>query len=138
MNKTAIEKSPPIDDRRRILVVEDEEINRSILEMILKMDYQVLIAEDGESALGIIEENTKTLSLVLLDLILSGMSGMEVLRRIRSMPQYQDIPVIVASGDQSQEIECLDAGASEFIQKPYPEPGVILARIRRAIELFEN
>ena len=138
MNKTAIEKSPPIDDRRRILVVEDEEINRSILEMILKMDYQVLIAEDGESALGIIEENTKTLSLVLLDLILPGMSGMEVLRRIRSMPQYQDIPVIVASGDQSQEIECLDAGASDFIQKPYPEPGVILARIRRAIELFEG
>ena len=83
-------------------------------------------------------ENKTVLSLIILDLIMPGMQGQEVLRRVRADSEYQDIPVIVASGDQSQEIECLNAGASDFIQKPYPEHGVILARVRRTIELFEG
>ena len=66
------------------------------------------------------------------------MPGLEVLQRIKTAPDTQNLPVIVASGDQSQEIECLNAGASDFIQKPYPEPGVIIARVHRTIELFEG
>ena len=130
---------PRFDDgRRMILVVEDEEINRAILGSVLESDYAVIFAQDGEEALRAVEENKESLSLVILDLIMPVMPGMEVLRRIRQESAYQDIPVIVASGDQSQEIECLNNGASDFIQKPYPEPGVILARVRRAIELFEG
>ena len=67
-----------------------------------------------------------------------NMTGEEVLRGIRGTDEYQDIPVIVASADLSMEIECLNIGASDFIRKPYPEPGIILARVRRAIELFES
>ena len=126
------------DGRRLILVVEDEAINRGILGMILEKDYAVIFAVDGEEALRAVEENRDDISLVILDLIMPNMPGLEVLRRIREAAEYQDIPVIVASGDQSQEIECLNAGASDFIQKPYPEAGVILARVRRAIELFEG
>ncbi len=125
-------------DKRNLLVVEDEVINREILEVILEDEYHVIPAEDGAEALRKLEEHKDTLSLILLDLIMPNMSGMEVLKRIRSVPDYQDIPIIVASGDQSREIECLNSGASDFIQKPYPEPGVILARVRRAIELFES
>ena len=125
-------------DRRRLLVVEDEAINREILGAILERDYDVLFAEDGAEALEILHSNSDRLSLVMLDLIMPNMSGMEVLRQIRSNPEYQDIPVIVASGDRAQEIECLNTGASDFIQKPYPEPNVILARVRRAVELFES
>ncbi len=128
----------PVDSRRLILVVEDEEINRAILGAILEKDYDVIFARDGEEALKKTEENREILSLVILDLIMPGMPGIEALRQIRASQEYQDIPVIVASGDQSQEIECLNAGASDFIQKPYPEPGVILARVRRTIELFEG
>ena len=125
-------------DRRTILVVEDEAVNREILETILKADYNVILAEDGAQALLRLREHRDSLSLVLLDLIMPTMSGLEVLSRIRSVPDYQDLPIIVASGDQSKEIECLGLGASDFIQKPYPEPGVILARVRRTIELFES
>ena len=128
----------PADNRRLILVVEDEEINRIILGKILEKDYDVIFAEDGAEALKMTDENRHILSLVILDLIMPGMPGIEALRQIRASQEYQDIPVIVASGDQSQEIECLHAGASDFIQKPYPEPGVILARVRRTIELFEG
>ena len=125
-------------DKRRLLVVEDEAVNRAILGEILERDYEVVYAGDGVEALQAVRDNRDLLSLVILDLIMPNMSGMEVLRRIRAQSAYQDIPVIVASGDQTQEIECLNSGASDFIQKPYPEPGVILARVRRTIELFEG
>ena len=108
----------PVDNRRLILVVEDEEINRAILGTILKKDYDVIFAEDGAEALRKTAENKDILSLVILDLIMPGMPGLEALRLIRANQEYQDIPVIVASADQSQEIECLNAGASDFIQKP--------------------
>ena len=125
-------------DKRKLIVVEDEKVNREILRRILEAEYDVILAEDGAEALLKMQEHKDSLSLVLLDLIMPNMSGMELLTRIRSVPDYQDIPVIVASGDQASEIECLRIGASDFIQKPYPKPGVILARVRRAIELFES
>lgn len=125
-------------DRRSLLVVEDEEINREILGVILAAEYDVIFAEDGVEALQTLQEYKDSLSLILLDLIMPKMSGMEVLGRIRAQPEYQDIPIIVASADRAREIACLGSGASDFIQKPYPEPGVILARIRRTIELFES
>ena len=127
-----------INDKRLILVVEDEAVNRAILGSVLEKDYEVIYAGDGTEALQKASENKTVLSLIILDLIMPGMQGQEVLRRVRADSEYQDIPVIVASGDQSQEIECLNAGASDFIQKPYPEHGVILARVRRTIELFEG
>ena len=127
-----------INDKRLILVVEDEAVNRALLGAILENDYEVIFAGDGTEALQKASENKAVLSLIILDLIMPGMQGQEVLRRIKADSEYQDIPVIVASGDQSQEIECLNAGASDFIQKPYPEHGVILARVRRTIELFEG
>ena len=127
-----------INDKRLILVVEDEAVNRAILGSVLEKDYEVIYAGNGTEALQKASENKAILSLIILDLIMPGMQGQEVLRRVRADSEYQDIPVIVASGDQSQEIECLNAGASDFIQKPYPEHGVILARVRRTIELFEG
>ena len=126
------------DGRRLVLVVEDEAVNRAILGMILEKDYEVLFAENGEEALSVIDGKKGLLSLVILDLIMPVMPGLEVLRRIKADPDTRDLPVIVASGDQSQEIDCLNAGAGNFIQKPYPEPGVILARVHRTIELFEG
>lgn len=124
--------------KRRVLVVEDEALNRALLEQILKDTYEVVFAEDGIEAMEKIREQKDIISLVLLDLIMPRMSGQEVLREIRGSSDYQDIPVIVASADSSQEIQCLNEGASDFIQKPYPEPGIICARIQRAIELFES
>lgn len=124
--------------KRRILIVEDEAVNRAILGGILEQDYEVLYAGDGLEALEAVRENKGFLSLVIPDLIMPNMPGLEVLCRIKAEPGYQALPVIVASGDQSSEIECLNCGASDFIQKPYPEPGVILARVRGTIELFEG
>ena len=127
-----------LNDKRRVLVVDDEPVNRELLGMILKDSYDVVFAKDGAEALETLREQRDLISLVLLDLLMPNIPGMEVLHRIRIADEYQDIPVIVASADLSQEIQCLNIGASDFIQKPYPEPGIILARVRRAIELFET
>ena len=124
--------------KRRILVVDDEEINREMLGMILSDDYEVLYAEDGEKALKICGEQKESLSLVLLDLMMPVISGMEVLRRMKSDPDLRVIPVIVITADQEAETRSLGEGAIDFIPKPYPQKDVILARVRRIIELIED
>ncbi len=124
--------------KRRILVVDDEEINREMLGMILSGDYEVLYAEDGEKALKICGEQKESLSLVLLDLMMPVISGMEVLRRMKGDPVLRVIPVIVITADQEAETRSLGEGAIDFIPKPYPQKDVILARVRRIIELTED
>ena len=124
--------------RRRILVADDEQVNRMILGNLLEKDYEVLFAGDGRETLELIRAHQGTLSLVLLDLQMPVMSGMEVLAALRQDPALESIPVIVITSDQSAEVESLALGAIDFISKPFPQPGVILARVLRTIELFED
>ena len=86
----------------------------------------------------IIQAQHEMLSIVLLDLILPGINGMDVLGRIKNDPGYSRLPVIVMTSDNEAEVECLTLGAMDFIPKPYPASKVILARIRRTIELSED
>lgn len=124
--------------RRQILIVDDEEINREILSDAVADDYDLLYAADGKAALELIRANKKTLSLVLLDLIMPRMSGLELLRIKRGEPEIRDLPVIVVTSDQMAEVESFTLGALDFIPKPYPRQEVIRARVRRAIELYEG
>ena len=124
--------------KRQILVVDDEAINRIMMEGVLEKEYEVLCAEDGVSAMEMIRENRDTLSMILLDLMMPGMSGREVLERIKADPEVAHIPVIVLTADLDAEVEILGMGASDFIPKPYPQAKVILARVLRSIELSED
>ena len=132
------EKFHSTNGKRQILVVDDEAINRELMGLTLENEYEVLYAENGQKALEIVQEEKDTLSLVLLDLMMPVMSGKEVLRAIKQNPETRLIPVIVLTADQKAEVESLNQGAADFIPKPYPEPGVILARILRTIELSED
>lgn len=124
--------------KRHILVADDEFINRELLENILSDEYDVLKAEDGEMAYEMIRQNRNTLSLILLDLIMPKMTGLELLSRISDEPDLKGIPVIVLTSDHDSEVESLRNGAYDFIPKPYPQPDVIKARVSRSIELAEN
>ncbi|WP_034451874.1 EAL domain-containing response regulator, partial [Butyrivibrio sp. AE2032] len=126
------------DGKRTILVADDEFINREILSEMLKDDYDIITAEDGEQAYEIIKTHSKTISLVLLDLIMPKMGGLELLSSIKNQSEFSSIPVIVLTTDQESEVVSLNTGASDFIPKPYPRQSVVKARIRRAIELSEN
>ena len=124
--------------KKQILVVEDDFVNRELLNAYLEQEYDILCAETGEEALRLIHENSDTLSLVLLDLNLPGMKGLDLLREIKKDIDLSRIPVIVLTSDTDSEVDSLNAGASDFIPKPYPRHEIIQARVRRSIELSEN
>ena len=124
--------------KRLILVADDEMINREILGEILKQDYDVIYACDGKETLTKIRENIDVLSLVILDILMPEMSGLDVLRELRESGELVKIPVIVATSEKKSEVESLQLGATDFIPKPYPDIDVILARVIRTIELYED
>ena len=125
-------------NKRKILIVEDEFVNREILKNILLNDYDIFEAEDGEIALNLLKEKNSEFSLILLDLFLPKISGLEILDLIQTNSSYSSIPVIVLTSDKELEVQCLSHGASDFISKPYPDSSIIKARINRVIELFED
>ena len=106
--------------KRRVLIVDDDAVNREILGNILEKNYEVLFAANGADALELIRKHQETLSLILLDLIMPVMDGIEVLKRVKEDVDLAHIPVIVLTSDQESEVECLSLGAIDFIPKPYP------------------
>ena len=121
-----------------VLVVDDQEINRDALEIILEDDYEVITAENGQEALNLMHERDGNLSLVLLDLMMPVMDGYEVLARVHEDEQLKHVPIIVLTADKSAELRALELGAADFITKPFDMPEVILARVGRIIELSEG
>lgn len=124
--------------KKTVLIVDDEIVNRKLLGFIVGKEYNVIYAENGVQALEIIKENLDSLALVLLDLLMPKMDGYEVLKKMSKDKHMKLIPVIVLTSEDSAEVKSLKLGAVDFIHKPYDMPEVILARVRRAIELVER
>ena len=124
--------------KRQILIVDDEEKNLLFLYNVLRNEYDIVSANNGEDALKKIKQYEISFSLILLDLNMPKMGGLEVLDRIKNSPELKRIPVIMMTSDQSAEEECLRLGANDFIPKPYPYSGVICARVQRLIEMYET
>ncbi|MBQ6492839.1 MAG: amino acid permease [Erysipelotrichaceae bacterium] len=124
--------------KRHVLIVEDERINQMILGEILGEDYDILYASDGIEALEQVKTHKDELAMVLLDLMMPQMSGMEVLKVMKEEEELRNIPVIVMTADQASEVDCLKIGAIDFIPKPYPSAEIIQARVAKCIELTEK
>ncbi len=124
--------------KRQILVVDDEAINRELLTMMLQDDYDVMTAADGNEALAIAHTHAQMLSLILLDLLMPGLHGLQVLRKLQESNDTAEIPVVVVTADQKAEVDSLMMGAADFIPKPYPQREVVLARVLHTIELYED
>ncbi|MBR0410675.1 MAG: amino acid permease [Eubacterium sp.] len=127
-----------LNDKRYILIVEDEYVNLMMLGNMLKGDWDLLYASDGVEALEQIKEHKDEIAIVLLDLQMPHMNGMEVLKVMKEERELADIPVIVLTADQSAEVKCLKIGAMDFIPKPYPSWEIVQARVHRCIELSEK
>lgn len=112
-----------------ILVVDDEEPIQELLTFNLEKEgYQVITADDGPQALKTIEE--KHPDLVVLDIMLPGMNGLEVCTQLRMNPKFSDLPVIMltAKGEEIDKVLGLEIGADDYITKPF-SPRELLARI---------
>ncbi|HSE40251.1 MAG TPA: response regulator [Acidobacteriota bacterium] len=118
-----------------VLVVDDNEDNRDMLSRRLKKQgYSVAVAEDGHKALEMIGE--EKFDLILLDIMMPGISGMEVLKKLRENFTVADLPVIMATAkDQSEDIvAALKLGANDYVTKPLDFP-VVLARVQTQLAL---
>ena len=128
-----------LNDKQYILIVEDEDINLMMLgNMLQDEEYDLLYASDGAEALEEIREHGNEIAIVLLDLQMPRMSGMDVLKVMKEESEFADIPVIVLTADQGAEVDCLKIGAMDFIPKPYPTAEIVQARVNRCIELSEK
>ncbi len=120
---------------RRILVVDDEESVRTLHRLVLTLvGYDCEEAEDGESALTL--TRSQSIDLVLLDLILPGINGYEVCRRLRALPGHSYLKVLVVSGmgDSNQLSNTLPAGADDYIVKPF-ENRQLIAKVEHLFQL---
>ena len=131
-------KSKQFQRRELVLVVDDYEINRDALGVILEDNYDVIYAENGKEALEQMRAHINDLSIVMLDLIMPVMSGFEVLEVMKKDEQLSRIPVIVLTAEKEAELTALQMGAADFITKPFDQTEVILARVSRIIELSEG
>lgn len=124
---------------RKVLVVEDNEINRAALCAILSSQYSVLEAENGEQALSLLEKYREGISLILLDIVMPVMDGYTFLKHLKADHRLNSIPVIVTTSNNSEadEVAALSHGATDFITKPYRSQ-VILHRAAGIIRLRET
>ena len=116
-----------------ILVVEDERKIARLLQIELESEgYQVRVAGDGVSGLNAYREGG--FDLLILDVMMPGMSGIELLRRVRATDEYTPVILLTAKGSIEDKVSGLDLGATDYITKPF-EIEELLARIRAALRL---
>lgn len=120
-----------------ILIVDDESrIRKLIKDFLVKEDYTVLEAEDGEKALEVFEENEQKINLILLDVMMPKLDGWSVLRQIR---QKSKVPVIMltARAEEQDELFGFELGVDEYITKPF-SPKLLVARIKAILNRTEK
>ncbi|OHC67652.1 MAG: diguanylate cyclase response regulator [Rhodocyclales bacterium GWA2_65_20] len=120
-----------------ILIVDDTPTNIQVLAETLRADYRVKVATGGQAALDIVAAGKP--DLILLDVMMTGMDGYEVCRRLKDNPDTQGIPVIFVTArcDTQDEEHGLRLGAMDYITKPF-SPAIVRARVRNHISLKMN
>lgn len=131
------------DDRPRILIVDDEPINIDILNSLLRTDHKIMVATDGEQAIEAATQGQP--DLILLDILLPGLDGHQVCRKLKSDPATRAIPIIFITvmGDAENETMGFALGAVDYIPKPFNSAVVkarvgVHLRLKRQNDMLEN
>lgn len=125
--------SSAVETAPRVLVVEDEPDQQELLCYNLSREgYRVATAADGRSAMEAVEDAVP--DLIVLDLMLPGVDGLEVCRQVRSNPRTAGVPIVMltAKSEDSDVVTGLEVGADDYVTKPY-SPRVLLARVRAVL-----
>ena len=124
-------------EKKTLLVVDDEELNRAILANIFQTDYYILEAEDGQSALDLIEKVNRPLSAILLDVVMPRLDGIQLLRILSERRLTSVVPVFLITADPGNDTmqKAYDLGVMDVIAKPVV-PFVVRRRVQSVVELF--
>lgn len=127
-----------LNERARVLVVDDQPVNLFLAKSILESDYEVDTAVSGERALELAVGPTPP-DLILLDVTMPGMHGHEVCRRLKAAPQTERIPVIflTARHEVEDEIQGFELGCSDYIIKPFHET-LVRARVDMHVRRYRQ
>jgi signal transduction histidine kinase len=122
---------------KSLLIIDDQEVNIHTLMELLDERYDILAATEGEDGLEIVAD--ERVDLILLDIMMPGMDGFEVCQRLKSNPDYQDIPVIfiTAKSDEDSIEQAYEVGAVDYVTKPFKAREVI-SRIETHLSLAEQ
>ncbi|MGN8895064.1 diguanylate cyclase [Collinsella sp. HCP28S3_E9] len=120
-----------------VLIVDDSEMNRAILNEMLKDEYCILEADNGRAALDMVDRYGDELSLVLLDIVMSDMSGCEVLAELSRQAALDSLPVIMISSEDTDDavLRAYDLGASDYISRPFDDR-IVRRRVNNIIRLY--
>lgn len=123
--------------KRKILVVDDEPSIREFLAQILSADYQIILAKSGTEAVE--KAQSQKPSLILLDILMPGMTGVEVCKHLRNDSNTKLIPIIMltALNEPEQRTQAFLAGADDYISKPF-KPDELLARIKSKVRRLDE
>lgn len=124
-------------EKPSILIVDDSEMNRVILNEMLKGEYRILEADNGRMALDMVDRYGDELSLVLLDIVMPGMNGFEVLSDLSRRSAMDNLPVIMISSEDSDDVvlRAYELGASDYISRPFAAR-VVRRRVSNTIRLY--
>ena len=122
---------------QKILIIDDSEINRMLLSEMLGEDFDILEAENGEQGLKLLHQYGTNLSLVLLDIVMPVMDGFEVLDFMIKEHWDEDIPVIMISSENSQDImrKAYEMGVVDYISRPF-DARIVYRRVMNTIKLY--
>lgn len=126
-----------IQIKQRILVVDDSKMNREILCEMLKDDFEIIEATNGQECVSLIEQYGKEISLVLLDIVMPIMDGFEILMYMNRNHWIEDVPVIMISSEESENYirKAFKFGVSDYISRPF-DSKVVYQRVFNTIKLY--
>lgn len=122
-----------------MLVIDDSEINREILKVLFGEKFLIMEAENGQEARAMIEGCQGNIDVILLDLIMPGFSGFDLLKERQTSKIMKDIPVVVisSSGAMEDQVKAFELGASDFVNKPFV-PEIVVSRVNNVIYSHER
>ncbi len=128
-----------VKDKKQILIVDDSEMNRAILADILEDEFEIIEAEDGQSAIMILQKKHIEISLMLLDIVMPEMDGFEVLEIMNQNNWVEEVPVVMISAESSPSAieKAYELGATDFISRPF-DSSIVYRRVNNTLMLYEK
>lgn len=126
--------------RKKILIVDDMELNRAILGELFHHEYEIVEAENGRQAIDILKSSHQSLVALLLDIFMPEVDGFGVLQYLSSAKLLDKLPVFLITAETSADVamQGYESGVVDVINKPITDPAIVRKRVNNAIELFQS